>query len=120
MQASVPVSPVWAWIAGFVALNTAINLFGVRMTAMVTRWFLAGELAVVWQDVVRERSRNRLAHLVSPLLGVGLLVAVAIHANVLAQKVGLTWLAVGIVVRAALWLPGRRRPTLSGMAAVTP
>jgi len=71
-------------------------------------------VAVVWHYVVRHRSRNLLAHLVCPLVGGGLLVAVAIHANVLAHKVGLIWLGLGVLMLAGLWLSGRR-PTLAGM-----
>ena len=47
MHATVPAVPVWAWIVGFVAVNTVVNVFGIRLTALVTRWFLAGELAVL-------------------------------------------------------------------------
>jgi len=78
--------------------------------------FVTLHVAVVWHYVVRHRSRNLLAHLVCPLVGGGLLVAVAIHANVLAQRVGLIWLGGGVLVLAGLWLSGRR-PTLSGLSS---
>ena len=96
---------------GIAVLASLIN-FGAVLA------FVTLHVAVVWHYVIRQRSRNLLAHLICPLLGGGLLVAVAIHANVLAQKVGLIWLAAGVVVLAGLWLTGRR-PTLSGMPGGT-
>lgn len=76
--------------------------------------FVTLHLAVVWHYLIRQRSQNYLLHLLIPLTGVGMLVAVAIHANVLAQKVGLAWLGLGVLVLAGLILAGRR-PTLSGL-----
>jgi hypothetical protein len=51
---------------------------------------------------------------VVPLVGIGLLVAVAINANVSAQRLGVIWLGVGGVVLLGLYATGRR-PQLSGM-----
>ena len=39
--------PVWAWLIGFVVLNTVINSFGIQMTARVNRVMLVGELIVL-------------------------------------------------------------------------
>jgi amino acid transporter len=47
MNASLPQVPVWAWLVGFVALNTAVNLRGIRMTAVVTKVMIVVELAVL-------------------------------------------------------------------------
>jgi len=47
MNASVPAVPVWAWLIGFTAVNTAINLRGIKMTVRLTRVLIAVELAVL-------------------------------------------------------------------------
>jgi amino acid transporter len=38
---------VWLWLVGFVALNTVINLRGIRITAVVTKVMVAAELVVL-------------------------------------------------------------------------
>ncbi|MEU1969424.1 APC family permease [Micromonospora sediminicola] len=47
MHATVPQAPVWAWLLGFVAVNTVVNCTGIRMTAVVTKGMLVGELLVL-------------------------------------------------------------------------
>ncbi|MET7336829.1 APC family permease [Nonomuraea sp. NPDC005650] len=47
MHSSVPGVPVWAWLIAFAALNTAINLRGVRMTVRLTRVVIVFELVVL-------------------------------------------------------------------------
>src|SRR3954465_12009232 len=47
MHATVPSGPVWLWLLGFVAVNTIVNSVGIRMTAVVTRVMLVGELIVL-------------------------------------------------------------------------
>jgi amino acid transporter len=47
MNASLPRVPVWVWLVGFVALNTVVNLRGIRMTAVVTKVMIVVELAVL-------------------------------------------------------------------------
>jgi amino acid transporter len=47
MHATAPAVPVWAWLLGFVAVNTVVNSIGIRMTSVVTRVMLAGELIVL-------------------------------------------------------------------------
>ncbi|GAA2205477.1 APC family permease [Nonomuraea monospora] len=47
MNASVPDVPVWAWLIGFVAVNTVINLRGIRMTVKLTRIMIVFELVVL-------------------------------------------------------------------------
>jgi amino acid transporter len=39
--------PVWVWLVGFTVLNTAVNYFGIELTARVNRIMLAGELVVL-------------------------------------------------------------------------
>jgi amino acid transporter len=77
--------------------------------------FITLHAAVMWHYRLREGSTNYLLHLLVPLAGVGVLVAIAIHANVLAQRVGLIWLGLGALVL-ILMVVFRRRPTLSGMS----
>jgi len=47
MNSFVPSIPVWAWLIGFVVLNTIVNFFGIEMTARVNRLMLIGELIVL-------------------------------------------------------------------------
>jgi amino acid transporter len=47
MNSTVPEVPVWAWIAIFVVLNTAVNYLGIEMTARINRWMLVAELVVL-------------------------------------------------------------------------
>lgn len=47
MNATVPQVPVWVWLIGFVALNTVINLRGIRMTIKLTKVMIAAELVVL-------------------------------------------------------------------------
>ncbi|WP_051800125.1 APC family permease [Catenuloplanes japonicus] len=92
---------------GVVLLSSLVN-FG-ALTG-----FVILHVNVVWHYLVRQRSRRWIPHLLVPVAGVGLLVAVAVHANVLAQRAGLLWIASGAVVLAGLWIAGMR-PQLAGM-----
>ncbi|MGW0807349.1 APC family permease [Nonomuraea sp. NPDC002799] len=47
MNSTVPQVPVWGWLVIFVAVNTAINLRGIRMTIKLTRVLIIGELVVL-------------------------------------------------------------------------
>lgn len=47
MHSFVPGIPVWAWVVGFILLNTAVNYFGIEMTARMNRIMLVGELIVL-------------------------------------------------------------------------
>ncbi|MEV0614076.1 APC family permease [Nonomuraea sp. NPDC050404] len=47
MNASVPGVPVWVWLIIFVAVNTVINLRGIRMTVRLTRIMIVFELVVL-------------------------------------------------------------------------
>ncbi|WP_431898261.1 APC family permease [Nonomuraea sp. bgisy101] len=47
MNSFVPAVPVWAWLIGFVLLNTIVNYLGIQMTARITRIMLVAELIVL-------------------------------------------------------------------------
>jgi amino acid transporter len=47
MNSFVASVPVWAWVVLFVIVNTAVNYFGIEMTARVTRIMLVAELVVL-------------------------------------------------------------------------
>ncbi|GGK36399.1 porin [Pilimelia terevasa] len=47
MNAAFPAVPTLVWVVGFVLLNTLVNSFGIRLTALVTKVFLVAELAVL-------------------------------------------------------------------------
>ncbi|MBM0255523.1 APC family permease [Micromonospora sp. 4G55] len=97
---------------GITLLSSLIN-FG----AMVA--FLVLHVSVVVHHVVRRRSRNWWAHLVMPAVGFVILAYVVVNANIAAQRLGLAWLALGVLVLAGLYATGRR-PVLSGLAPVQP
>jgi amino acid transporter len=42
-----PAVPVWAWIVGFVVLNTGLNLRGMKTTRFMNKLFLIGELIIL-------------------------------------------------------------------------
>ncbi|MET7710312.1 APC family permease [Micromonospora sp. NPDC005413] len=97
---------------GITLLSSLIN-FG----AMVA--FLVLHVSVVVHHLIRGRSTNVWAHLVMPAVGFAILTWVVINANIAAQRLGLAWLTLGILVLAGLYLSGRR-PTLSGLAPAQP
>lgn len=47
MNSFVSFVPVWGWVVLFVLTNTAINYFGIEMTARVNRYMLVAELVVL-------------------------------------------------------------------------
>ncbi|OKI50967.1 APC family permease [Micromonospora sp. CB01531] len=97
---------------GITVLSSLIN-FG----AMVAFLVLHG--SVVVHHLIRARSGNWWAHLVMPAVGFAILAYVVVNANIAAQRLGLAWLALGVLVLAGLYLSGRR-PVLSGMAPAQP
>ena len=101
---------VGVWLAtrddGITVLSTLVN-FG-ALTA-----FLALHAAVIGHFLIRERSRDWWRHLVVPVCGLVIIFYVVVKANVAAQRVGLIWLAVGVVVAVARWYTGRRLPDVS-------
>jgi amino acid transporter len=93
---------------GITLLSTLVN-FG-ALTA-----FLALHAAVVGHYLIRQRSRDWWRHLVVPVCGLVIIGYVVVKANVAAQRLGLIWLAVGIVIAVARWTAGRRLPNVSTM-----
>ncbi|WP_327086383.1 APC family permease [Nonomuraea sp. NBC_01738] len=73
--------------------------------------FLVLHVAVVHHYLVRQRSRNYLAHLAVPVVGFAVLVVVVINASVAAQRLGFAWLGLGLVILIASFIMGRK-PTL--------
>jgi amino acid transporter len=47
MYSFVPAIPVWAWIVGFIVLNTVVNYLGIQITARTNKIMLVGELIVL-------------------------------------------------------------------------
>ena len=93
---------------GITLLSSLIN-FG----AMVA--FLVLHVSVVVHHLIRRRSGNWFAHLLMPAAGFVILAYVVVNANIAAQRLGLAWLGLGVLVLAGLYLTGRR-PVLSGLA----
>jgi amino acid transporter len=93
---------------GITLLSSLIN-FG-ALTA-----FLALHVSVVVHHLVRQRSRRWFAHGVMPAIGFAILLYVVINANIAAQRLGLAWIGIGLVVLLGLYVTGRR-PVLSGLA----
>ncbi|HEX4815785.1 MAG TPA: APC family permease [Nonomuraea sp.] len=87
----------------------------INMGAMVA--FIVLHVSVIVHYALRQGSDNVWAHLVAPLVGMGILIFVVINANVLAQLVGLVWLGVGAAVLLALYAFGRR-PALRDLPPV--
>ena len=78
----------------------------INMGALIA--FLVLHLCVIVHYVIRRRSRNLWAHLVVPIGGLAILTYVVINANILAQTVGLVWLAIGVLVLVGLYAAGRK------------
>lgn len=47
IRSFVPGVPLWVWVVGFILANTAINYFGIELTARVNRLMLVAELVVL-------------------------------------------------------------------------
>jgi amino acid transporter len=95
--------------------SDGITLLSSLVTFGAITAFTVLHVTVIWHYLIRNRSGNYWSHLVVPLIGGGLLVAVAINANIMAQRVGLTWLGIGLVVLVVLYATGRR-PSLAGQS----
>jgi glycerol uptake facilitator-like aquaporin len=57
--------------------------------------------------LVRKKSRDYWRHLVVPVIGFAILVAVIINAQVAAQTLGFIWLGIGLVLMGVLLATGR-------------
>lgn len=96
---------------GLTEISTLVN-FG-ALTA-----FSLLNLAVIWWFIVRQKSKRWFLHLILPLLGFAILVAVIINANISAQILGVVWLIFGVAV--ALFLRKTGRMTDPSGATATP
>ena len=95
--------------------DDAITLLGTLVNFGALTAFLLLHLAVMNHYLRRHRqARNFLKHLVVPVCGLLILGFVVYKANVAAQRLGLAWLALGVLVLAGFYLTGRR-PALSGL-----
>jgi amino acid transporter len=93
---------------GLTEISTLVN-FG-ALTA-----FSLLNIAVVWWFIVRQKSRRWFVHLVLPVLGLLILIAVIINANIAAQVLGISWLVIGIILAVILAKTGRMKdPIASG------
>ena len=69
--------------------------------------FLLLHVSVVVHFLVRKKSRDYWRHLVVPVIGFAILVAVIINAQVAAQTLGFIWLGIGLVLTGVLLATGR-------------
>jgi amino acid transporter len=97
---------------GITLLSTLVN-FG-ALTA-----FLVLHVSVVWHYVVRNGSRDWWRHLVAPVIGFVILAFVVINANVAAQKLGVVWLGIGMLLLVFLLVTGRRPSLVLDEATAT-
>ena len=86
---------------GITLLSTLVN-FGALSA------FLVLHVAVVWHFVVRQKSRDYWRHVAVPVIGFAILLYVVINAQVAAQTLGFTWLAIGVVLLLVLVATGRK------------
>ncbi|GAA1582908.1 APC family permease [Actinoplanes couchii] len=119
---NVPRNAIWLVAAVSLALGLFMNQRGdgIAVLASLINFgaltaFLLMHLSVVVYYVLRQRSRNLVAHLLMPLTGATILAFVVWNANVAAQRLGFVWIGVGVLVLIGLYLTGRR-PELSGLA----
>jgi amino acid transporter len=95
---------------GITLISGLVN-FG-AMTA-----FLALHVSVVVHYVLRKGSRDWWRHLIAPVIGFAILLAVVINASIAAQILGVIWFGIGVVVLITFYAL-RRRPTLAGISEV--
>jgi amino acid transporter len=95
------------------ARSSGIGLLAslINMGAMCA--FLMLHVSVVAHYLIRHRSRDVWRHLVMPVIGFAILVAVIINAHLAAQLTGGIWIGAGIVVLIGLHIAGRS-PELAG------
>ncbi|MEV0196549.1 APC family permease [Nonomuraea sp. NPDC050691] len=101
------------------SLEDGVDLLSsmINMGALVA--FIMLHVSVIVHYVIRQRSENLWAHLISPLIGMAILILVVINAQVLAQVAGFVWLVVGAIFLAGMYAMGRR-PVLRGLDAKEP
>ncbi|MDR8407268.1 APC family permease [Nonomuraea sp. 3-1Str] len=101
------------WVS---ALKDGVEVLSslINMGALLA--FIVLHVSVIVHYRIRQRSADLWSHLVSPLIGMAILVFVVINANILAQVTGFVWLGVGAIILAGMYVAGRR-PTVQGLAA---
>ncbi|MFD3488518.1 APC family permease [Streptomyces sp. NPDC058665] len=101
------VAAVWAARTG----DGLDHLVSVVDIGALTAFILLHASVVGWFAVRRMEGRPRImAHVVLPVVGAAVLVAVIVEAAGTAQVVGAIWLAIGLVVLAVQWRRGRVAP----------
>jgi amino acid transporter len=122
VRRAVPVNAylVVAGLSLALGLHMASRDDGISLLASMVNFgalvaFITLHVSVIWHYFIRRRelSRSVWSHLLVPLIGAALLVLVAVNANVLAQRVALVWMGIGVVILLALYATGRR-PRLAG------
>ncbi|MEV4704506.1 APC family permease [Actinoplanes sp. NPDC049316] len=102
------------------AVSLALGLYmasradGITLMASLVNFGALLSFIVVHLSVLARRRRlgpvagPPLRQWILPLFGVVILVGIIVHANILAQRVGLAWLALGVLVLLAMVATGRR------------
>jgi amino acid transporter len=97
------------------AVSLVLGLFFVGQVGLVSSLvnfgalfsFLMLQVSVVAYFLIKRRSRTFGAHLLSPVIGFGIIAFVLVNADVHAKVGGLAWLAIGTIVLVGLRLKGR-------------
>jgi hypothetical protein len=97
------------------AVSLVLGLFFVGQVGLVSSLvnfgalfsFLLLHVSVVVYFLIRRRSGNFVAHLLSPVIGFGIIAFVLANADIHAKVGGITWLAIGVVILIGLRLAGR-------------
>jgi amino acid transporter len=93
--------------------------FGLGLTSTLVNFgaltaFIVLHLSVIVHHKIRNKSDDNWRHLIVPVLGMVLLGWVVIKANVAAQRVGIVWAVIGLVILIVQIARGKK-PHLSGM-----
>ncbi|MFM6841829.1 MAG: APC family permease [Candidatus Planktophila sp.] len=93
--------------------------FGLTLTSTLVNFgaltaFIVLHLSVIIHHKIRNKSGDNWRHLVVPILGIILLSWVVVKANVAAQRTGIVWAALGILILVVQTARGKK-PKLSGM-----
>jgi amino acid transporter len=122
---SVPTNGIWltAGISLALGLYMASRDDGITLMSSLVNFgallsFIVVHLSVLARNLRRHQRRiaGPLRSWLLPVLGIAILVTVIWNANILAQRVGLVWLGLGVVVLLVMTAAGRR-PQLAGIEA---
>jgi amino acid transporter len=94
--------------------------FGLTLTSTLVNFgaltaFIALHVSVIVHYKMRKKSSDNLRHVLIPILGIALLTFVVIKANVAAQRVGIIWAILGVLILVVQFIRGKK-PQLSGMS----